>query len=74
VYTNKGLFSDFNGNLTGFLKVSGRYHLLGSGDKYEGTSFFEVLGPDEKPLNPPFTGTVTNKGVRISVEVPPAQP
>jgi hypothetical protein len=67
-YTNKGLFSDLSGNLTGFLKVRGTYTLSASGDKYTGTSVFEVLDPDEKPLNPSITGTVSNEGKRISVE------
>jgi hypothetical protein len=53
VYTNKELFSDLSGNLTGFLKVSGKYTLPPSGDEYTGTSVFEVSDPDEKLLNPP---------------------
>jgi hypothetical protein len=52
-YTDKGLFSDLSGNLTGFLKVSGIYTLSGSGDKYSGNSTFEVLDPDQKSLTPP---------------------
>ena len=73
-YTDKELFSDLNGNLTGFLKVSGIYKLSGSGDKYSGNSTFEVLDPEQKSLNPPITGTVSNSGERISVEVRHAQP
>ena len=73
-YTNKELFSDFKGKLTGFIKVSGIYTLLGSGDEYSGTSTFEVLDPDEHSLTPPFTGTVKNSGKRISVEVQHEQP
>ena len=73
-YTDKELFSDLSGNLTGFLKVSGVYTLSGSGDKYSGNSTFEVLGPDQKSLNPPITGTVSNSGERISVEVRHVQP
>jgi hypothetical protein len=72
--TDKELFSDLNGNLTGFLKVSGIYKLSGSGDKYSGNSTFEVLDPEQKSLNPPITGTVSNSGERISVEVRHAQP
>jgi hypothetical protein len=73
-YTDKELFSDLSGNLTGFLKVSGVYTLSGSGDNYSGNSTFEVLGPDQKSLNPPITGTVSNSGERISVEVRHVQP
>jgi hypothetical protein len=73
-YTDKELFSDLSGNLTGFLKVSGVYTLSGSGDKYSGNSTFEVLDPDQKSLNPPITGTVSNSGERISVEVRHVQP
>jgi hypothetical protein len=70
VYTNKGLFSDLSGNLTNFLKVRGRYTVSASGDTYAGTSVFEVLGPDETPLTPPVTGTVSNNGKKIVVEKP----
>jgi hypothetical protein len=58
VYTNKELFSDLSGNLTGFLKVSGKYTLPPSGDEYTGTSVFEVSDPDEKLLNPPSPARV----------------
>src|ERR1700730_709226 len=71
-YTNKELFSDFKGNLTGFLKVSGIYTLDHSGDTYAGYSFFQVYDAS----NPPGlqdSGFVTNKGERISVELPPAR-
>jgi hypothetical protein len=48
-YTELALFSDFSGNLTGSLKVSGTYVLKGFGDgfgdTYEGTSFYQVFGP-----------------------------
>jgi hypothetical protein len=71
LYTEKSLFSDASGNLTGFLKVSGTYTLRPSRDAYTGTSFYEVLDPNEKSLPPPngpVTGTVSNKGERIHVE------
>jgi hypothetical protein len=74
LYTEKSLFSDASGNLTGFLKVSGTYTLHPSGDAYTGTSFYEVLGPDQKSLPPPngpVTGTVKNSGARIHVEPTP---
>jgi hypothetical protein len=75
MYTEKGIFSDASGNLTGFLKVSGTYTLRPSGDAYTGTSFYEVLGPDQKSLPPPngpVTGTVSNSGERIHVEPTPS--
>jgi hypothetical protein len=56
--------------LTGFLKVLGTYTLL-SGDEYTGKSFYEVLDPDQSPLVPPVTGTVSNSGKRIRVEPTP---
>jgi hypothetical protein len=68
-YTNKELFSDFKGNLTGFLKVRGIYTLSGSGDEYTGTSYFEVLATDDKTVQ--TSGNVTNAGKRIRVELPP---
>jgi hypothetical protein len=72
-YTNKELFSDFSGNLTGFLKVSGIYTLDHSGDTYNGYSFFQVYDTSDPPVLQD-SGFVTNKGERISVEMPPAQP
>ena len=71
LYTEKDVFSDLSGALTGFLKVSGTYTLDNSGDGYTGTSFYEVLDPDQRPLGDPVTGTVSNKGVRIRVEPTP---
>jgi hypothetical protein len=50
-YTELSLFSDFGGNLTNFLKVSGTCTLV-SENEYTGTSFFEVLDADQKPLAP----------------------
>jgi hypothetical protein len=73
-YLNIGLFSDLSGNLTGFLKVRGTYRVSASGNEYTGTSVFELLGPKEEPLTPPITGTVSNKGEKISLEQPNAQP
>ena len=67
-YTELSLFSDFKGNLTGSLKVSGTYMLKGFGDKYEGSSFYQVLNPDGSLQ---FSGYVTNEGVRILVEPTP---
>jgi hypothetical protein len=67
-YTELALFSDFSGNLTGSLKVSGTYVLKGFGDMYEGTSFYEVLGPDNSVQH---SGYVANKGMRIHVEPTP---
>jgi len=40
VYTSQSLFSDFNGNLVGKLKVTGKYTLSSSGDGYNGYSFY----------------------------------
>lgn len=74
VYTSYALFSDFSGNVTGALKVKGRYHLdLPSGDGYFGHSFYEILDKDLKPMVPPITGFVTNVGKRFTVDlkVPP---
>jgi len=68
VYTSKELFSDLRGNLVGFLKVRGIYKLSGSGDKYNGTSFFEVFDTNSNLL---VSGNVTNAGERIPVELPP---
>ena len=68
VYTSHSLFSDFSGNLVGRLKVTGKYTLSSSGDEYDGYSFYEGnIG------NTNFSGYVTNKGVRLTVdqEVPP---
>jgi hypothetical protein len=73
-YTELSLFSDFGGNLTNFLKVSGTYTLV-SENEYTGTSFFEVLDADQKPLVPPVTGSVSNSGKRIRVgPTPTPQP
>jgi hypothetical protein len=68
--TEKDLFSDLSGTLTGFLKVTGTLTLL-SADEYSGTSFFEVLDPDQNSLVPPITGSVHNSGKRIRVEPTP---
>jgi hypothetical protein len=76
VYTSYALFSDFNGNVVGSLKVKGVYHLdLPSQDGYTGYSFYELLDKDLQPI-PPFpgsTGFVTNVGKRLTVDlkVPP---
>jgi hypothetical protein len=48
-FTGEELFSDFSGNLTGFLKVSGKYTLTGSGDTYKGTSTFKVFDTNSPP-------------------------
>ena len=40
VYTSHSLFSDFNGNLVGKLKVTGKYTQSSSGDEYNGYSFY----------------------------------
>jgi hypothetical protein len=69
-YTELSLFSDLSGNLTNFLKVSGTYTLV-SENEYIGTSFFEVLDTEQKPLVPPVTGSVSNSGKRIRVEPTP---
>jgi hypothetical protein len=67
------LFSDFSGNLTGFLKVSGTYTLHRSGDTYTGTSFYQLYDASDNPLTDPGTsGSVSNNGVRIRVEPTPA--
>jgi hypothetical protein len=74
VYTSYALFSDFNGNVVGSLKVKGVYHLeLPSRDGYTGYSFYEVLDKDMKSLVPPVTGFVTNIGKRLTLDlkVPP---
>jgi hypothetical protein len=78
-YTNKAVFSDLNGNLTGFFKVRGIYKLDGSGDTYRGNSYYEFLDKDMKPVidpnsGQPVAGWVCNDGVRIRVESPPTQP
>jgi hypothetical protein len=69
-YTELALFSDFSGNLTGSLKVSGAYVLKGFGDTYEGKSFYQVFGhpPDNSVQH---SGYVTNNGIRIHVEPTP---
>ena len=73
LYTEKSLFSDFSGNLTGFLKVSGTYTLHRSGDTYTGTSFYQLYDASDNPLTDPGTsGSVSNNGVRIRVEPTPA--
>ena len=71
VYTSHSLFSDFNGNLVGRLKVTGKYTLSSSGDEYDGYSFYEGNIGDTN-----FSGYVTNKGVRLTVDqkVPPPPP
>lgn len=66
-YTIKELFSDLNGNLTGFLKVSGIYKLTGPGDTYKGNSTFMVFDTNSNLL---AKGEVENDGVRIRVEQP----
>jgi hypothetical protein len=68
VYTELSVFSDFSGTLTGFLKVRGTYTLV-SGDKYTGTSYYEVFAPDFQTVE--ASGFVTNKGERIRVVPPP---
>jgi hypothetical protein len=70
VYTSYSLFSDFNGNVVGSLKVRGTYKLGPSGDTYSGYSYYEgtITGV------PPFSGFVINKGVRTRVEPPPPFP
>ena len=67
VYTVLELFSDLSGNLAGYLKVRGSYAVLPSGDKYTGTSFFEVF---DASWNLQVSGNVDNAGERIKVELP----
>ena len=65
-YTQHNLFSDLSGNFVGSLKVRGTYTLIDSGDRYEGTSFFEVFDANgDKQAE----GSVTNKGERIDLEL-----
>jgi hypothetical protein len=68
-YTELSLFSDFSGNLTNFLKVRGTYTLSDSGDKYSGTSYYEVLATDRATVL--ASGFVSNEGERIRVEQEP---
>jgi hypothetical protein len=78
-YTNKAVFSDLNGDLTGFFKVRGIYKLDGSGDTYTGNSYYEFLDTHMKAVIDPNTGQpvagwVCNSGKRIEVEPPPTDP
>jgi hypothetical protein len=74
VYTTYTLFSDFNGNVVGSLKVRGVYHLdLPSRDGYTGYSFYELRDKDLNTI-PPFpgsTGLVRNVGTRLKVDLTP---
>ena len=67
-YTNEAVLSDLKGNLTGFFKVSGFYHLT-SPDSYEGNSYYQFLDPHHEVNGP--QGWVCNAGVRIKVESTP---
>ena len=66
-YTQRNLFSDLSGNLTGHLKVRGTYTVSDGGDEYTGTSFAEVFDTDGNLL---FSVEVANVGQRIEVELP----
>ena len=66
-YTQRNLFSDLDGNLTGQLKVRGIYTVSSSGDEYTGASFAEVFDADGNLL---VSVEVTNAGQRIKVELP----
>jgi len=66
-YASRELISDLSGNLFGYLKVRGVYAVSASGDEYTGTSFAEVVDVDGHVL---FSGSVTNTGERIKVELP----
>jgi hypothetical protein len=66
-YTQRELFSDLNGNLTGHLKVRGIYTVSESGNEYTGTSFAEVFDADGNLL---ASVEVTNAAERIIVELP----
>jgi hypothetical protein len=72
-YTNEAVLSDLKGNLTGFFKVRGVYHLDPSGDIYTGNSYYQFLGPHHEENGGP-QGWVCNDGVRIKVESPPPGP
>lgn len=67
VYTQRNLFSDLNGNLTGYLRVTGVYTVSGDGDEYTGTSVAEVLDADGNVL---FSVGVANSGQHIQVDLP----
>jgi hypothetical protein len=74
VYTTYLLFSDFNGNVVGSLKVRGVYHLdLPSMDGYTGYSFYEIRDKDLNPIRPfpGSTGLVRNVGTRLTVDLTP---
>ena len=66
-YTNEAVLSDLKGNLTGFFKVRGRYHLDISGNSYTGNSYYQFLGPHHEEAGGP-QGWVCNDGVRIQPE------
>jgi hypothetical protein len=72
-YTVEAVLSDLKGNLTGFFKVRGVYHLDPSGDSYTGNSYYQVLGPHHEQNGGP-QGWVCNDGVRIKAESPPTEP
>jgi hypothetical protein len=72
-YTVEAVLSDLKGNLTGFFKVSGFYHLTSVGDSYEGNSYYQVLNPSHENGGLP-QGWVCNAGVRITVESTPTDP
>ena len=66
-YTSRGLISDLNGNLVGYLKVRGVYTVSVSGEEYTGNSFAEIVDTDGNVL---FSVSVTNAGQRINLELP----
>jgi len=59
------LISDFNGNLSGILKVRGQYTVNKSGNSYSGQFKAEIT---DTAGNLIFSGEGTNEGQRIQVE------
>lgn len=66
-YTSLELISDLSGNLVGYLKVRGTYHVAPSGNRYTGTSSAQIVDLEGLVL---FAVDVTNEGRRIQIDLP----
>jgi len=62
------IYSHADGSLIGYLKVSGRYTVDGTGNAYTGNFHADILDPDGNVL---FSVEGTNAGTRIPVELLP---
>ena len=62
------IYSHADGSLIGYLKVSGRYTVDGTGSTYVGNFHADILDPDGNVL---FSVEGTNAGTRIQVEILP---